>query len=55
MNNLIICTEDINVKEREVGIAYSTRERLEMRRKIFGWDARRMGIPRKPWAWMGVQ
>jgi len=34
MNSLIICTGEINVKEGEVGIAYSTRERLEIRRKI---------------------
>jgi hypothetical protein len=82
MNSLIICTGEINVKEGEVGIAYSTRERLEMRNKRFfiyicqlqlgrhpvavvqntfkyrthvGWGARRMGTPRKLWAWMGVQ
>jgi hypothetical protein len=34
MNSLMICTGEINVKEGEVGIAYSTRERLEMLRKI---------------------
>jgi hypothetical protein len=34
MNSLIIYTGEINVKEVEVSIAYSTRERLEMRRKI---------------------
>ena len=35
MNSLIIYTEEINVKDGEVGIAYSTRERLEMRNKYW--------------------
>jgi hypothetical protein len=33
MNTVIICTGEINVKEGEVNIAYSMRERLEVRRK----------------------
>jgi len=55
MNSLVICTGEINVKEGEIGIAYSTRERLEILKKNSGSDARREGTPRKPRAWMGVQ
>jgi hypothetical protein len=35
MNSVVICTGEINVKEGEAGIACSTRERLEMRKKIW--------------------
>jgi len=35
MNSLIIYTGEINVKEGEIGITYSTRERLEMLKKFW--------------------
>ena len=35
MNSLMICTGEINVKEGEIGIAYSTREGLEMLKKFW--------------------
>ena len=34
-NSLIICSGEINVKEGETDIAYSTRERLDMRKKFW--------------------